>query len=72
MRLTGIATDFGAGCAGITPGNTSQAGCFAHNSCPAPRNLAAFKKNVEKHPDTWFVELGLARGYSALGDFENA
>ena len=27
---------------------------------------------VEKHPETWFVELGLARGYSALGDFENA
>ncbi len=34
--------------------------------------LAAFKKNVEKHPETWFVELGLARGYSALGDFDNA
>ena len=34
--------------------------------------LVAFKKNVEKHPETWFVELGLARGYSALGDFENA
>lgn len=34
--------------------------------------LVAFRKNVEKHPETWFVELGLARGYSALGDFENA
>ncbi|MCP3964659.1 MAG: DUF2911 domain-containing protein [bacterium] len=34
--------------------------------------LVAFKKNVDKHPETWFVELGLARGYSALGDFENA
>ncbi len=34
--------------------------------------LAVFKKNVEKHPETWFVELGLARGYSALGDFDNA
>lgn len=34
--------------------------------------LAAFQKNVEKHPETWFVELGLARGYSALGDFDSA
>jgi Protein of unknown function (DUF2911) len=34
--------------------------------------LAVFKKNVEKHPETWFVELGLARGYAALGDFESA
>ncbi len=34
--------------------------------------LAAFQKNVEKHPETWFVELGLARGYSALGEFEKA
>ncbi len=34
--------------------------------------LVAFKKNVEKNPETWFVELGLARGYSALGDFDNA
>jgi len=34
--------------------------------------LAAFKKNVEMHPDVWFAELGLARGYSALGDFDNA
>lgn len=34
--------------------------------------LAAFKRNVEKHPEIWFVELGLARGYSAVGDFENA
>jgi len=34
--------------------------------------LAAFKKNVAKHPETWFVELGLARGYSAVGDFDNA
>ena len=34
--------------------------------------LAAFQKNVEKHPETWFVEFGLARGYSALGDFDKA
>lgn len=34
--------------------------------------LAAFKKNVEKNSSAWFVELGLARGYSAVGDFDNA
>ncbi|MEM7583062.1 MAG: DUF2911 domain-containing protein [Acidobacteriota bacterium] len=34
--------------------------------------LVAFKKNVAKHPETWFVELGLARAYSAVGDFDNA
>ncbi len=34
--------------------------------------VAAFQKNVDKHPETWFVELGLARGYSALGEFDKA
>lgn len=34
--------------------------------------LAVFQRNVEQNPDAWFVELGLARGYSALGDFDKA
>jgi tetratricopeptide (TPR) repeat protein len=34
--------------------------------------MKVFKRNVEKHPDTWFVKAGLARGYAALGDFDNA
>lgn len=34
--------------------------------------LAVFQRNVEQNPDAWFVELGLARGYSAVGDFGKA
>jgi len=34
--------------------------------------LAIFKTNVERHPDTWYVELGLARGLSALGRYKEA
>ncbi len=34
--------------------------------------LAIFQRNLEQNPDVWFVELGLARGYSAVGDFDNA
>ncbi len=34
--------------------------------------MAAFKTNVAKHPDAWFVGFGLAKAYSAIGDFDNA
>ena len=34
--------------------------------------LEIFKMNAEKHPDTWFVDIGLARGYSAVGNLEKA
>ncbi len=34
--------------------------------------LAIFERNVEQSPEVWFVELGLARGYSALGRFDQA
>ena len=34
--------------------------------------VAVFRKNVERHPDTWYVELGLARGLSALGKYKEA
>ena len=56
-------------------GNAGQIHNYARQLLGQDRKeeaLAAFKKNVEMHPETWFVELGLARGYSALGDFENA
>ncbi len=56
-------------------GNAGQLHNYARQLVGQDRKqeaLAIFQKNVEKHPDTWFVELGLARGYSALGDFENA
>ena len=31
-----------------------------------------FEMNVERNPDTWFVELGLARGLSAKGEYARA
>jgi len=31
-----------------------------------------FKKNAQAHPDLWFVHSGMARVYSAQGDFDNA
>ena len=34
--------------------------------------LEVFKRNLEQNSEAWFVELGLARGYSAVGDFKNA
>lgn len=34
--------------------------------------LTVFERNVEQNSDAWFVELGLARGLSALGRYEEA
>ena len=34
--------------------------------------LKVFKMNAEKYKDTWPVDYGLARGYSALGDYSKA
>lgn len=34
--------------------------------------LDIFKLNVEKHGDVWPVNVGLARGYSAVGEYEKA
>lgn len=34
--------------------------------------FAAFKKNYDKHNGAWPTHVGLARGYSALGDIPNA
>ncbi len=34
--------------------------------------LEVFQRNVEQNSNAWFVELGLARGLSALGRFEEA
>jgi hypothetical protein len=36
------------------------------------RALAVFKLNAEMHPDAWPVNYGLARGYSAIGDYKSA
>jgi tetratricopeptide (TPR) repeat protein len=34
--------------------------------------LEVFKKNAKMHKDTWPVNYGLARGYSAMGDYKKA
>jgi len=36
------------------------------------RALEVFKKNAKMHKDTWPVNYGMARGYSALGDYKKA
>lgn len=36
------------------------------------RALEVFELNAEKHPGTWPVNYGLARGYAATGDFDRA
>jgi tetratricopeptide (TPR) repeat protein len=34
--------------------------------------FAIFRENAKKHPDEWFVHVGLARVYSAQGKFDDA
>jgi tetratricopeptide (TPR) repeat protein len=34
--------------------------------------LAAFKLNAQKNPNVFTTSMGLARGYSANGDYKNA
>ncbi|ARV12982.1 hypothetical protein BTO09_11780 [Gilvibacter sp. SZ-19] len=34
--------------------------------------MAVFKRNAKQNPDTWPVHYGLARGYSAQGDYKQA
>ncbi len=36
------------------------------------RAMAVFKQNAELHPNAWPVNYGLARGYSAMGDYKSA
>jgi hypothetical protein len=36
------------------------------------RALEVFKLNAQLHPDAWPVNIGLARGYSAVGDYKSA
>ena len=36
------------------------------------RAMEVFKLNAQLHPDAWPVNYGLARGYSAMGDFKSA
>jgi len=34
--------------------------------------MEVFQRNATQHPDAWFVGFGLARGYSAMGQFDEA
>ena len=34
--------------------------------------MEIFKMNSEKNPDAWFIDIGMARGYSALGEYKKA
>lgn len=36
------------------------------------RALEIFELNAERNPDVWFVDIGLARGYSAAGEYAKA
>lgn len=36
------------------------------------RAMEVFRLNAERHPESWVVAVGLARGHSALGDFSSA
>ena len=56
-------------------GNAGQLHNYARQLLGQDRKedaLEVFQRNVEQNGDAWFVELGLARGYSALGQFEKA
>ncbi len=34
--------------------------------------MEVFERNAEQNPDAWFIGFGLARGYSAMGEFDQA
>ncbi len=38
----------------------------------ADEAFAIFRSNYKKHPDQWFVHSGMARVYTAQGDYDNA
>ena len=51
---------------------THQYGRLLINFGMKEKALEVFKMNAKKHKDTWPVNYGLARGYSALGDYKTA
>ena len=34
--------------------------------------MSVFQRNAKQNPDAWFIGFGLARGYSAMGQFDKA
>jgi hypothetical protein len=56
-------------------GTTTQIHQYARRQLAAhhtARALEVFKLNAQLHPDVWPVNYGLARGYSAMGDYKAA
>jgi len=49
-----------------------QYGRFLLSLGRTERALEVFKLNAQLHPDVWPVNYGLARGYSAMGDYKSA
>ena len=59
----------------IETGNAGQLHNYARGLLGQDRKeeaLKVFQRNVAQNSEAWFVELGLARGYSAVGQFDNA
>ncbi len=55
-----------------TPGQIHQYGRSLLAAQQPQRALEVFQTNARLHPDTWPVNYGLARGYSAVGDYAAA
>ena len=55
-----------------TPGQIHQYGRSLLNAEKLERGLKVFQYNAERFPDVWPVNYGLARGYSAVGDYPAA
>jgi hypothetical protein len=56
-------------------GTTTEIHQYARRQLAArniQRALTVFKLNAQLHPDAWPVNYGLARGYSAVGDYKSA
>ena len=56
-------------------GNAGQLHQYGRNLLGQDRveeAMAVFERNAEQNPDAWFIGFGLARGYSAKGDFDKA
>lgn len=57
---------------GVTVGQIHQYGRQLIGAGDAQEALKVFQTNAKKFPDTWPVNVGLARGYSAVGDYKKA
>jgi Flp pilus assembly protein TadD len=57
---------------GTTPLEIHQYGRTLLNAKQSKEALEVFKYNAERNGDTWPVHVGLARGYAAVGDTQQA